>query len=208
MNQILQNGTIVLESAQALDFLVKKIVNFVNFIKKTKIVKNTIDDFSYDAYFSGFNNINIDEKEIKSLLNGCDKTIQINEFKNLLKDYFVQKGVSVSAAESLTKMFVIRYFENLNDDDKAAQSKIICDMDDIKTILKNIDKKTEYIKSIDDIESELKINLRRDAEIKGFDLRYFEIDDNNFINRFNGFINNEYEREINVSCYSIEEGIL
>ena len=55
MNQILQNGTIVLGSAQALDFSVKKIVNFVNFIKKTKIVKNTIDDFSYDAYFSIYN---------------------------------------------------------------------------------------------------------------------------------------------------------
>lgn len=207
MNQILQNGTIVLGSAQALDFLVNKIVNFVNFIKKTKIVKNTIDDFSYDVYFSGFNNINIDEKEIKSLLNGCDKTIQINEFKNLLKDYFVQKGVLGSAAESLTKMFLASYFDNLNDDNKAALCKVICDIDDIKTLLKCIDKKIEHIKNIDDIENKLKTDLRKDAEINDFDLRYFEIDDSNFISRFRGFVNNEYEKEINVACYSIEEGV-
>ena len=89
--------------------------------------------------------------------------------------------------------------------ESANYNRIISDIDDIKSSIKNIESKTANIKTIDEIEEELRTNLREGAEIKDFDLRYFEIDDPNFKNKFNEFLSKR--EEIIISCYSIEEGI-
>ena len=77
LNEIIKNGSVLLTCEQAVVCLIMSLKKFVNYVKKAQVVKKTIDDFSFDAYFNGINEICIDEKEIKSLLNSCDKTIQI-----------------------------------------------------------------------------------------------------------------------------------
>lgn len=205
IDQIIKSGDFILTKAQAAVFIMSAIKGAVNKIKKASIVKNTIEDFNYDIYLSKSNNINIDENVVKDLVESCDKPIKINELKELLIEYFIESGEKSDDAQKLAEFFLTNYFNNINDYKDAALSKIISDIDDIKSSIKKMESKGSNIKTVEEIEEELRTNLREDAKIKDFDLRYFEIDDSNFIRKFNVFIDNG--KEINISSYSREEGI-
>ena len=190
---------------QAIGFLVSQIPLFIATIKKAKVVENSIQDLYFDCFLNGLKIEDIETETIKFFEKKCDRPIDIVKFRELLIEYFLKHTESRKEAEKLSDLFLLQYFDNMTDTNKAALSKIILDVDDIKKQLEKIRNGIKNIKTIEDVNKEINDNLRDDAEIKDFDLRYFKIDDFNFKKKFNKFLDSE--KEVNISFYCVEEGI-
>lgn len=202
---IIENGMIVLSNAQALDFMVQMIKIFINKLRSASLTKNTIDDFNDNLWFTKLKNVNVDRSIIRELLKDFNKPTDIKKFKLSLKQYFSQLAGNDKDVNLLVELFLTSMYDSINDNEKASFALLIDSIDDNTKMLKTILQMTESIKSAEEMEKELRNNLREDAEITDFDIRYFFIDDINFKNEFDDFLNNG--KEISVKTYSIEEGI-